>query len=274
MRYLRIATILILVGCVLFAGWANSRYYGNLNMDYPEITNTEEQLQISVQDLPGAMLQGLSAWDATDGDLTSEILVASVSHFLEPGTVNVKYVVFDSHNNSATLSRRVHYTDYQSPVFSLDKAPVYTTGSSFDLLEHIRVEDCVDGDISDNIRVISNMVNNYSVGNYPVILEASNSHGDTAQITLWVTYQSKESTAVVKLHQYVVYVRQGETFEPEKWIASVADRNATALNMKNIEVQGNLDVNKPGCYQLVYSYDDGKLSGQAPLTVVVTERQG
>ena len=274
MRYLRIATILILVGCVLFAGWANSRYYGNLNMDYPEITNTEEQLQISVQDLPGAMLQGLSAWDATDGDLTSEILVASVSHFLEPGTVNVKYVVFDSHNNSATLSRRVHYTDYQSPVFSLDKAPVYTTGSSFDLLEHIRVEDCVDGDISDNIRVISNMVNNYSVGNYPVILEASNSHGDTAQITLWVTYQSKESTAVVKLHQYVVYVRQGETFEPEKWIASVADRNATALNMKNIEVQGNLDVNRPGCYQLVYSYDDGKLSGQAPLTVVVTERQG
>ena len=274
MRYLRIATILILVACVLFAGWANSRYYGNLNMDYPEITNTEEQLQISVQDLPGAMLQGLSAWDATDGDLTSEILVASVSHFLEPGTVNVKYVVFDSHNNSATLSRRVHYTDYQSPVFSLDKAPVYTTGSSFDLLEHIRVEDCVDGDISDNIRVISNMVNNYSVGNYPVILEASNSHGDTAQITLWVTYQSKESTAVVKLHQYVVYVRQGETFEPEKWIASVADRNATALNMKNIEVQGNLDVNKPGCYQLVYSYDDGKLSGQAPLTVVVTERQG
>ena len=274
MRYLRIATVLILAVSLLFAGWANSRYYSHLNKDYPEITDSEEHLEISVQDLPGAMLQGLSAWDATDGDLTSEILVASVSHFLEPGTVNVKYVVFDSHNNSATLSRRVHYTDYKSPVFYLDKSPVYTTGSSFDLLDHIRVEDCVDGDISDNIRVISNMLNNYSVGNYPVILEVPNSHGDTAQITLWVTYQSKESTAVVKLHQYIVYVQQGETFEPGKWLASVTDRNANPLNMNKTEIQGNLDVNKPGCYQLVYSYDDGKLSGQAPLTVVVTERQG
>ena len=39
-------------------------------------------------------------------------------------------------------------------------------------------------------------------------------------------------------------------------------------------LQEFLDVNKPGCYQLVYSYQDGRLSGHAPLTVVVTERQG
>ena len=43
-----------------------------------------------------------------DAYLTDEIMVASMSHFLEPGTVSVKYVVFDSHNNSATLTRRVH----------------------------------------------------------------------------------------------------------------------------------------------------------------------
>ncbi len=273
MRYFRIFTVVTFVLSLLLAGWANYRYNRNLNTDYPEITSTVEVLEISAQDPPEAIYRELQAQDATDGDLTGQIMVASVSHFLEPATVRVKYVVFDSHNNSATLSRLVRYMDYTAPIFSLEKNPVYTVGSSFDLLDYIRVEDCIDGDISDHIRVISNMVNNYSVGNYPVVLEVSNSCGDTAQITLWVTYESKKSTANVKLHQYIVYVQQGQTFEPMQWLAGVTDQNTTALDAGKIEIQGNLDVNKPGCYQLVYSYQDGTLSGYAPLTVVVTERQ-
>ena len=274
MRYLRIIAVLLLVFSLLFTSWANSHYYSNLNTDYPTITNSVESLQISVQDPPEAIFQGLCASDATDGDLTDQIMVASVSHFLEPATISVKYVVFDSHNNSATLTRRVHYTDYTAPQFSLDKAPVYTTGSSFDLLNYVRLEDCIDGDISDRIRVISNKVNNYSVGTFPVLLEGSNSYGDTAQITLWVTYLNKESTAHVTLHRYIVYVQQGDSFDPMQWFATVTDRNAKTLDQEHIEIQGNLDVNTPGCYQLVYSYDDGKLTGQAPLTVVVTEKEG
>ena len=273
MRYLRILTAIAFVFSLLFAAWTNHHYNSNLNTDYPEITSTVELLEISVQDPPEAIYRELRAQDATDGDLTEQIMVASMSHFLEPGTVRVKYVVFDSHNNSSTLSRLVHYTDYKAPVFSLEKVPVYRVGSSFDLIDHIRVEDCIDGDISDHIRVISNMVNTFSVGNYPVVLEVSNSCGDTAQITLWVTYDSKESTAIVKLHRYIVYVQQGQNFEPMQWLATVTDRNTTALDTEKIEIQGNLDVNKPGCYQLVYSYNDGTLSGYAPLTVVVTERQ-
>ena len=274
MRYLRIFAVMVLVLSLLFAGWVNSRYYSSLNTDYPEITNSAEVLEISVKDPPEAIYRELTARDATDGDLTDQIMVASISHFLEPGLVRVKYVVFDSHNNSATLIRKVRYTDYKAPEFSLEKAPVYTVGNSFDLLDHIRVEDLLDGDISDRVRVISNMVNNYSVGNYPVVLEASNSCGDTAQVTIWVTFESKKSTAIVTLHRYILYVEQGDTFQPQQWLATVTDRNATPLDMEKVEIQGNLDVNTPGCYQLVYSYQDGSLSGQAPLTVIVTERQG
>ena len=184
---------------IVFAFWANYRYYTGVNTDFPTLTCSEEHLQISVNEPPEAIFRGLQASDATDGDLTGQIMVASMSHFLEENTVRVKYVVFDSHNNSATLSRLVHYTDYKAPSFSLEKSPVYTIGSSFDLMDYISVEDCIDGDVSDRIRVISNMVNNYSVGNYPVVLEVSNSCGDTAQITIWVTYLSKENTANVAL---------------------------------------------------------------------------
>ena len=271
MRYLRIATMVIFLVSIVFSLWANNRYYSSLNTDFPEISNQAETLQISVNDPPEKLMEGLSAKDTTDGDLTDRIMVASVSHFLEPGTVNVKYVVFDSHNNSATLTRKVHYTDYTAPVFSLEKNPVYTVGHSFDLLEHIRVEDCIDGDISGNVRVVSNMVNNFSVGNYPVVLEVSNSCGDTAQITIWVRFLGKESTAQVFLKQHIVYVQQGESFQPKKLLKAVTDPSGEDLNKKNVQIQGHADLNKPGCYQLVYSYDDGKLTGEAPLTVVVTE---
>lgn len=274
MRYLQIVTVIIFIISLLFSGWANNRYYSSMNMDYPEITDSVENLQISVTDPPEAIFRGLNAKDATDGDLTAQIMVASVSHFLEPGTVRVKYVVFDSHNNSATLTRRVHYADYKAPEFSLEKAPVYTVGSSFDLLRYVRVQDGIDGDISDHVRVLSNMVNSYAVGNYPVVLEVSNSCGDTAQVTIWVSYLSKESTAVVKLRQHIVYVQPSEEFDPRQWIETVTDRSGVALDTAKLEVQGSLDTNTPGCYQLVYSYDDGKLTGSSPLTVVVTERQG
>lgn len=273
MRYLRIAAIVILLLSVLFTGWVNKQYYSNINTDFPVIKSTVEQLDISVQEPKEAILQGLSATDATDGDLTEQIMVASVSHFLEPGTVNVKYVVFDSHNNSATLTRRVHYTDYTPPVFSLEKDPSYVVGRSFDLLNYLKVTDVIDGDISDRIRVVSNMVNNYSVGNYPVVLEVTNSCGDVAQLTVWVKYNSKEDSAEINLHRYIAYIGQGEAFDPKPLLVSVTDQNMNPLDNEKVEILGNLDMDTPGTYQLTYSYNDGKLSGQSTLTVVVTERR-
>ena len=273
MRYLRICTVIIFVASLLFSSWVNYQYYSAQNTDYPVLTNSIDAPEISVQELPDALFQGLTATDETDGDLTEKIMVASMSHFLEPGTVNVKYVVFDSHNNAASLSRRVHFTDYQSPRFSLDKTPIYRVGSSFDLLDHLTVTDCIEGDISDRIRVISNMVHNYSEGIYPVLLEVSNSFGDTAQLSVLVHYTSKESNVSIKLHQYVVYLQQGDSFDPHQWIASVTDQNLATLDPGKIEIQGNLDVETPGTYQLVYSYANGGLTGKTAITVIVTERQ-
>ena len=121
MRYLRIFTVVLFVCSLLFAGWANHHYNRNRNTDHPVITSTVETLQISVQDPPEAIYRQLHAQDPTDGDLTDQIMVASMSHFIEPGIVRVKYVVFDSYNNSATLTRLLQYTDYKPPVFSLEK---------------------------------------------------------------------------------------------------------------------------------------------------------
>ena len=254
--------------------WADIQYKKEQNTDFPTITAQEEILEIRVDDGKEALLEGITAQDETDGDLTDEIMVASISHFLEKGTVNVKYVVFDSHNNAASLTRKVRYTDYHSPEFSLKKAPIYTVGTAFDLTKFVQVTDCIDGDITDRVRVISNMVNNYSVGIYPLVLEVSNSYGDTAQISLLVRYLSEDMDADVNLSRYIVYLEQGEDFDPMHWVSSVTDKAGGALKKENLEVQGTLDTQTPGTYSLVYSYDDGNQAGQSAITVVVAERQG
>lgn len=273
MRKLRFFAIVVFVLSTVFCAWANFKYYSSTNADKPVLTSETQLLQLSVEADPQALLQGLSAWDETDGDLTDQILVASVSHFIEPGTVKVKYVVFDDHNNSASLTRMVHYTDYQSPVFSLSQPPVYVKGDRFDLLDHIRVTDDLDGDISDRVRVISNTVSNFMPGTYPVVLEVSNSCGDTAKLELMVTYLDKAGTVSIKLHDHIVYLQQGQSFEPYRWISSVTDADNMPLDAQKVSIQGNLDVHTPGYYSLVYSYSDGGLTGQTGLTVVVTQKE-
>lgn len=273
MRYFRLGIIILFVASLIFSGWAQYQYNSGRNTDYPVLKNEVGTLEISVNDPDEAIFWGLTATDGTDGDLTDQIMVASVSHFLEPGLVNVKYVVFDSHNNASSLSRRVRYTDYESPTFALDKAPMYMVGNSFDLLEHLKVTDCLDGDISDRVRIISNMVNNYAEGVYPVILEVSNSCGDTSQLNLWVHYTRTDYNVSIQLHKYVVYHPQGEEFDPYQYIASIADSDLNPLDPTQVQIQGTLDVEKPGIYQLVYSYAEGKLAGKSAITVVITERQ-
>ena len=272
MRYLRLFAILLFLGSVCLFVYGNYRYLQGRNEDIPVLKSDTELLELSVNDPQEAIFRGLTATDATDGDLTAKIMVASTSHFIEPGTVNVKYVVFDKHCNSTTLTRKVHYTDYVGPVFSLDKAPIYLRGENFDLLDHIKVTDCLDGDISGKLRLVSGSVSNYSVGTYPVMLEAYNSYGDTVRLQVLVTYLDKsQSSASIVLSDYVDYVELGEKYDPTAKVLAVTDPQGNALDASRITLEGNLDTSTPGFYPMVYSYSDGRYKAQTCLTVVVKE---
>lgn len=272
MRILRLLAILLTVASVIFCGWATHTYRQKQNHDIPVLISEVDTLEISVTEGEKGLLRGLTATDATDGDLTDQIMVASTSHFLEPGVVNVKYVVFDAHNNSATLTRKVKYTDYVSPRFVLKETPVYIKGQTFDLLNHIEVEDCLDGDIADHIRILSSAVSNYMTGNFPIVLQVSNSCGDTVQVELMVSYVEKADTTVdIRLKDYILYLDKGAEFDPEAQLDRAVAPGNEAIPFDRIEVGGTLDVNTPGTYHLTYSYADGTSRGQTNLTVVVRE---
>ena len=59
----------------------------------------------------------VSAYDNQDGDLTSGIVIGGISKLISDNTAKITYMVFDSDNNMARMTRLVKYTDYKKPYF-------------------------------------------------------------------------------------------------------------------------------------------------------------
>ena len=274
MRLVRIAVVVLLCVCGAFYFWATARYNEANDTQAPQIHCENDYLRLSVEDDPSALMQGLTASDAQDGDLTGEILLAAKSTFQdqEPGVFWADYVVFDSHQNFCQLTRKIHYTDYTSPEFGLSQPLIFSRGENIRYLNYVTAHDVLDGDISDQIKVLASDVSNYTAGTYPVLLEVSNSFGDTVQVELMVEVRDKNSHNVsISLSQYLVYIAQGEAFDPYGMISSVAGADGVRLPKENVRVLGTVDTQTPGCYQLIYSYTDNGNKGETRMTVVVTK---
>lgn len=270
MRLLRIGTLLLLVLCLTVNVWVTARYNATHNTEKPTISCQTDSLELSVKDPREALLQGLTAQDAQDGDLTGKILVASESYFIKKGVLDVEYVVFDSHQNSDTLTRRVCYTDYESPKFSLGAPLVFTRGQNIRFLEYITATDLLDGDISEDITVLASELSNYTVGTYPVLLQVSNSYGDTVQLELMVVVRdATPPDATIYLSEYVTYVQAGESFDPYSLVKAVIRQDGTYLSKDSLQILGSVDTQTPGFYHLLYRHE--ATGAQVYLTVAVTQ---
>ena len=72
----------------------------------PKITVKGEIIDVSLKATDKELLQGISAYDEKDGDLTGDIIIESVSRFIETGVSKVTYAVCDSDNNITTATRK------------------------------------------------------------------------------------------------------------------------------------------------------------------------
>lgn len=271
MKILRIFAVAIFALCLALYLWTGAVFRAENNTERPVITCPTDTLEISAQAGREALLEGLTARDAQDGDLTDNIMVASTSYFLSPGEFNVNYVVFDSHRNSAKATRRVRFTDYESPKFHLSEPLVFVQGTNIRYLNNVTVTDMLDGDLTDKIKVRASNISNYTPGTYPVLLEVTNSYGDTVQIELSVVVlPQKPKGPTLRLREYLTYLTVGEQFQPLDHLLSV-EENGAAVSMGQVEVLGDIDTEKPGVYQLIYSYTGATGEGRTYLTVVVTD---
>ena len=272
MRMLRIAAVLLFaVSVVLYAVVSVSDALKQDNTR-PVIESILDTVELSVTDDEKNLCLGLTAYDEKDGDLTDQIMVAKVSRLSEDDTCKVEYVVFDSDNNAATLTRTVHYTDYVSPRFSLTEPLVYHVGENVRFLSRIQATDALEGDISDRIKMQNGSVSNYQIGVYPIALEVTNKLGDSSSVELSVMItEDNRFGPKIELSEYLVYVPVGGKLQPRSYIQNAWDSEGDKVSTSRVSISGNVDTDTPGSYILTYSMSDGGTMGHTYLTVSVEE---
>lgn len=248
----------------------------------PVITVEEKEPAVSVRDPESRLLEGVSAWDETDGDVTASLLIESIYGITEDRFATVTYVACDSAGNVTKLERRVRFHDYHSPRFTLNRALVFEFGTVFDVMDAVGAEDVVDGDILRLVKatMVSSGITVTEEGTHDVQFRVTNSMGDTAQLVLPVEiYPSNRYDAQLELTEYLVYLNVGSRFQSGDYLDNVQIQGDT-ISLRNglpdganVRIGGKVDTGTPGVYTvfytLTYPRDAHTYTGYTKLIVVV-----
>lgn len=272
-----VRTILIIVFVISFGIFGASELIQMSSRDttVPEITSDRDVLEIPCAYTEEQLLEGLAASDGTDGDLTGQIIAGSFSRFIEKGLCSLTYVVFDSSNQSASLTRQVRFTDYHSPRFTLTEPLVFREGqgSYTEAMERLGAEDLLDGDLDEWIVQTDTDLNYQTPGSYTMTVEVGNSFGDTVSAGLPVHVLTAEQSALtVRLNTAILYAGVGESIDPMAYVDGVTDAAGNELGTDIVSAFSSVDTGTPGVYEIRYeAYDGSGSMGQTWLTVIVEE---
>lgn len=296
MRRLRIFSIILLIVSVVACVGYELKWSKGADKLGPQISMDESSISVSVKATDQELMQGVTAVDAKDGDVTDSIVIENVSTFLEKGRRLISYVAFDSDNHVTKAFRQIVYTDYTSPKFELTEPLCFVVGTE-DIMEGMRARDCIDGDISDKIKISSDSVIYTGVaGEYSIKLQVTNSCGD--MVTLPVTVEMCERSDYVSrpqigLSDYIVYTERGNKLDPASYLEKVMigeqeyaltdesetygaeeDQGYHTVNRSRIEISDKVNYNKAGVYEITYAMSSLEGSkGKTRLIVVVEDSE-
>ncbi|MBC6308268.1 DUF5011 domain-containing protein [Listeria sp. FSL L7-1582] len=165
-----------------------------LSNEKPVITGQDSQFKAGRTFDP---LAGISANDAEDGDITSNITV--VSNDVNPeiaGVYHVTYSVTDSDGNTTEETYTVTVLTNEKPVIHASDQTL-TYGQAFDPMAGVTASDLEDGDITGSITIISNDVNPNQAGIYHVTYSVVDSDGNETQYTITVLVGAQPIVPVV-----------------------------------------------------------------------------
>ena len=264
-----IVVVCFLVVSVFFATTYIEEYRA-MDNTLPVITVKEDKLELSVNDGEEKLLEGITAFDEKDGDITDKVIVESVSKFIKPGVCKVKYAVCDSNNHVANATRKVVYTDYKAPKFTLNKSICFSLYQSIDVKSAIGATDCFDGSLDSNIIITSPDFKSAAEGVYTIEASVTNSKGDVAKLKLPLIVENRSLSApVIELRKYLVYLEKGEEFDLEKNLLKITDHKGEKVKATP-EIDTNLNFQKDGTYTVhYYATDSEGYKGHSVMTVIV-----
>ena len=286
MRRLRTVSIALLIIAIVLFGVHIFRVRLLKDKTGPVFHVDSNLVEVSVKDGEEAWLKGVTATDAADGDVTDSIIVEAISPFTGRQHRIVTYAAFDSDNHVTHGKREIVYTDYEPSTFNLSRQLSFAMNST-NLLEGITAEDCIDGDITKSIRMMSDEeIDTTHVGEYPARLKVTNSAGGVSYLP--ITVEVHDPTVYyrlpqVKLTKNVVYVEKGSDFNELDYLDSITvngteflftEKSENTIEYDRVDIESDVDTDVSGYYEVVYSYQDTVSktgTGKARLYVVVTD---
>lgn len=253
---------------ILLYGLNRILLYRSFDKSVPEITFEQNMLQVSVEVTEEELLEGVKATDKKDGDVTETVIIESISKMLEDNVRVVTYAAFDKDNNVGKAERKIQYTDYKAPRFSLEEplGSSSLTANAGDMLAPLKAMDCVDGDISDQIVITSMDIGGLSAEDASLICEVqvTNSSGDIASLKLpvSVSMSGNSGNKMIELKEYLIYTKVGKNVNLKSYIKE---------DTGDVKVESDLDTSTPGVYTATYTQNIGQTKAQTQLYIVVEE---
>ena len=290
MKRLRILSGLILLSAIALVGYIrvlNGRTNDNIA---PTITMDQNEITINVQDDESVLLEGVTAQDNRDGDVTDSLTVDNISTFNRDGKRYVTIAAFDKSNNVGKATREITYKDYRPPHFDITEPMIFTVGSS-KFFNAITANDVLDGDVTGNIHFEDNtrLLTN-EAGDYDVTIQVKNSAGDVASLPLTITIMdnSYNEKPRVALKHYVRYTKKNVKLNYKKLMDCVYIGNRKYELVKGEEIEketigrdririndDGVNYDKTGIYDVTYKLTveqgEEKVTGTTKLIVVVED---
>lgn len=235
----------------------------------PEIVFSGDELAVSTSADDAALLAGVTATDAEDGDVTDSLVVQGRSGLREDGTVQVTYAAFDSDRHVTKAVRTVRYTDYHSPRFTLSQPLICRTNSSRTLSLLAGATDCIDGDLSDRVKLaLTDGSSLLIAGTHTAELRVTNSLGDTSVVPVTVEVTTGDvNPDQLTLTSYLIYLPVGSSYAPKDYIAGVQGDGEKST--AGVSIESDVDTTTPGVYEVTYTYRNGSAVSHTRQVVVV-----
>lgn len=291
MKLLRITGLIIFLLSAL--SYTSFRIYEEKTIDAtgPEINYQNDNLTLSINSPEEDLLQGITAIDDKDGDVTKSTIIESVSKFTGIGKRTITYAAFDSSNNITKNDRQLIYSDYTPPRFALSSPLSFIIGEE-DILQYMTATDCIDGDLTKKIKYdLVDYDFGSQEGTFQVKFHVTNSAGDTAYLPAEVefrypSYEDQDRIPEIILSNYLIYLKTGDYFNAKDYLQGVtvgqvkysfgenyignSKSNVISKNLITLQLDPNMQ--EPGVHQVNYSMstEDG-YTGTTKLLVVVED---
>ncbi|MDO4978369.1 MAG: hypothetical protein Q4E53_14060 [Eubacteriales bacterium] len=259
----------------IIGGYIAFQYNYNLDKNTaPEITFEEDMIKVKTDADETVLLEGVKAHDKEDGDLTKDVLIDSISAFNSDNERTITYVVFDKDNKPATASRKLTYKNYRAPRITLNDSLIQSSLGITRINNLIGARSFVDGNIDANVEI---KMGTYEDHKMPFKVSVCDSTGTQTTLDLVYEYDNTNYTADIVLEKYILYVSK-EKKEKESKLdlkknvekVMVGNNESEDLLEHVVINKGELDLKKPGVYEIYYSLDDEvKLDAKCKAIVVV-----